>query len=225
MNNYTSANKRVYDKIASDYDLNNVKWKASYARSLKPFELKMKNRFGEKASILDIGCGPGLEMEIMAGHGFKLYGMDISPIMVTLARKNIPKAKFTVGNLLTKKIGRKFDGIVMLSSFHLFAIKDIPKVLNRLDALTKPGAYIFIAIPTSEGRKRTVEGYLGRTNYRGGTIKRFSVRWSQKDLKKIFSSIAWTKICSLFIKKDKKLKSGGLGITWFNIILQKYDDN
>lgn len=69
----------------------------------------------EKAKILEIGCGPGniTKYLLTARPDFEIFGIDVAPNMITLARKNNPSAQFAVMDC--RQIGtngKKFDGIV-----------------------------------------------------------------------------------------------------------------
>lgn len=69
----------------------------------------------QQASILEVGCGPGNISRYLLNKraDFRLFGTDIAPNMIDLARKNNPEARFEVMD--TRSIGElkeKFDGVV-----------------------------------------------------------------------------------------------------------------
>jgi SAM-dependent methyltransferase len=51
--------------------------------------------------ILDLGCGSGIASREFIRAGFDVLGVDISPAMIRLARRNAPGARFRTGSLLT----------------------------------------------------------------------------------------------------------------------------
>ena len=68
-----------------------------------------------KAKILEIGCGPGnITKYLLAKRpDFDIYGIDIVPNMIELAKRNNPTANFSIMDC--RKISTlttKFDGII-----------------------------------------------------------------------------------------------------------------
>ena len=46
---------------------------------------------------MDVGCGSGIPIdEFLLDRGFSVTGMDISEEQINLAKKNLPKGKFSV---------------------------------------------------------------------------------------------------------------------------------
>jgi SAM-dependent methyltransferase len=50
--------------------------------------------------VIDLGCGSGILTERVAAAGFDVLGLDISPAMIALARKRVPKARFQVASFV-----------------------------------------------------------------------------------------------------------------------------
>jgi trans-aconitate methyltransferase len=69
----------------------------------------------QKAKLLEIGCGPGNITKYLLSQrpDFDIFGIDIAPNMIELAKKNNPTAKFAVMD--SRQINRletKYDGII-----------------------------------------------------------------------------------------------------------------
>lgn len=67
------------------------------------------------AKLLEIGCGPGNITQYLVAKrpDFDVFGIDIAPNMVELARENNPTARFAVMD--SRQIGNldtKYDGII-----------------------------------------------------------------------------------------------------------------
>jgi ubiquinone/menaquinone biosynthesis C-methylase UbiE len=76
-------NLKVFNKVAKFYDLNNFWFKVILFRLIK--EVKIKNN----STILDAGCGTGTFFNILSKNKtLKLYGIDVYPKMLEIARKN-----------------------------------------------------------------------------------------------------------------------------------------
>lgn len=67
------------------------------------------------AKILEIGCGPGNITKFLLSKrpDFDIFGIDIAPNMVALAKQNNPTAHFTTMDCRQiKNLDTKFDGII-----------------------------------------------------------------------------------------------------------------
>lgn len=67
------------------------------------------------AAILEIGCGPGnITKYLLAKRpGFSVFGIDIAPNMIALAKKNNPSARFAVMDCRhIDSLTEKYQGIV-----------------------------------------------------------------------------------------------------------------
>jgi len=50
--------------------------------------------------VVDLGCGSGRWAGILSDGGYDVFGVDISPAMIRLARRHAPSARFQVGSIL-----------------------------------------------------------------------------------------------------------------------------
>src|SRR6476620_9236965 len=50
--------------------------------------------------IVDLGCGSGILSKAMIDAGYDVLGIDISPAMIRIARKRVPRARFATASLL-----------------------------------------------------------------------------------------------------------------------------
>lgn len=69
----------------------------------------------DHAKILDIGCGPGNITKYLLSKrpDFNIHGVDISPKMIELAKKNNPTASFAIlDSRQIDEIKAKYNGIV-----------------------------------------------------------------------------------------------------------------
>ncbi len=69
----------------------------------------------DNAKILEIGCGPGNITKYLLSKrpNYQIYGIDVAPNMIELARENNPTARFDVMDCRNiSEINQDFDGIV-----------------------------------------------------------------------------------------------------------------
>ena len=70
-------------------------------QSAGPWLLKTLRRHGiGKGRVIDVGCGSGVWARMLIDAGFDVVGIDISPAMLSLARKRVPEARFIRGSFL-----------------------------------------------------------------------------------------------------------------------------
>ena len=88
----------LYSSIASEYDR-----KRQFVRAEMQVwaeELRIKNQeLGIKSRVLEVGCGTGQHASLIAETGSSYTGIDISPAMIELARRQISQAEFVVGDV------------------------------------------------------------------------------------------------------------------------------
>ena len=68
-----------------------------------------------KANVLEIGCGPGniTKYLLTKRPDFNIFGIDIAPNMVELAKLNNPTANFAIMDCRQiKSLNKKFDAII-----------------------------------------------------------------------------------------------------------------
>lgn len=69
----------------------------------------------QHAKLLEIGCGPGNITKYLLSKrpDFDIFGIDIAPNMIELAKKNNPNARFAVmDSRKINSIKTKYDGII-----------------------------------------------------------------------------------------------------------------
>lgn len=112
------------------------------------------------AKLLEIGCGPGniTKYLISKRPDFDIFGIDVAPNMVRLARKNNPTAQFVEFDC--RKINhleRKFDGII--GGFCLPYLSEIEcseLISNTFDLLNYDG-FLYLSF---------VEGDPGKSDFK-----------------------------------------------------------
>ncbi|MGW4647794.1 class I SAM-dependent methyltransferase [Kitasatospora sp. NPDC004289] len=110
-----------------------------------------------QAPVADLGCGPGHVTGWLADHGARAVGIDLSPAMVELARRDHPSAEFREGDLrgLPAADG-EFGGAVALYSLIHLPPAEHRAVLTEVARTLRPGAPLLLAFHRgSEARHLT----------------------------------------------------------------------
>jgi SAM-dependent methyltransferase len=100
------------------------------------------------ARVLDAGCGTGMpSARQFADAGMNVVGIDISPVMLDLARRNVPMATFS--EMDTMDIGPElgeFDAAVAFFSLLMLPRADIPVALAKIRDVLVPGGWLALAM-------------------------------------------------------------------------------
>jgi 2-polyprenyl-3-methyl-5-hydroxy-6-metoxy-1,4-benzoquinol methylase len=100
------------------------------------------------AKILDIGCGPGniTKYLLSVKPNFKIFGIDIAPNMVELAKKNNPTASFAIMD--SRKIDEiiaKFDAIVCGFCLPYLSENDSQKLITDCYNLLNENGIVYLS--------------------------------------------------------------------------------
>lgn len=107
-----------------------------------------------KGDILDIGCGPGRNLELLKERNLPFYsytGIEIDENLVKILSVKYPDSKFHKVDLDSEKIpvNQQFDTIVLLAVIeHVFNLKFL---FSQLADLLKPDGRIILTTPTPFG--------------------------------------------------------------------------
>jgi SAM-dependent methyltransferase len=110
------AVRRSYDEVAEDYAA-----RIGDELDHKPLDRALLGALVEQAGtgvpVADIGCGPGHVAAFLAGLGATAVGVDLSPRMVALGRRDHPEVEFREGDFLSLPAAdAEFAAVVALYS-------------------------------------------------------------------------------------------------------------
>ena len=75
-----------------------------FARNSAAGLLEILREAGTSGLVVDLGCGSGIWAEQLSRAGYDVFGVDISPAMIRIARERVPNAEFQIGSLLKTKL-------------------------------------------------------------------------------------------------------------------------
>ena len=101
--------------------------------------------------VLDLGCGPGLYTERLAGLGHTCVGVDCSPASIEFARSEAEASgstcEYVEGDLLEVDLGSGFQAALMLfGEFSTFPRADAERVLARAAGALAPGGALVLEL-------------------------------------------------------------------------------
>ncbi|MGW0858050.1 class I SAM-dependent methyltransferase [Streptomyces sp. NPDC002690] len=144
---HLAAVRQSYDTVAAAY----------FERVLSPSELDplsrgMLNVFAEVVRtaglgpVADLGCGPGKVTAYLAAHHVHVFGMDLAPAMVELARRAYPNLRFGVGSMTSLPIKDDvLGGVLAYYSTHHTPPALLPLVFGEFHRTLAPGGSLMLA--------------------------------------------------------------------------------
>jgi SAM-dependent methyltransferase len=108
----------------------------------------LTGRIEPGARVLDAGCGTGVPAaRQLTSAGAQVTGIDISPVMLDLARRNVPEATFLELDIMdvTRALG-EFDAVVAFFSLLMLPRAEIPGALARLREVLVPGGWLALGM-------------------------------------------------------------------------------
>jgi SAM-dependent methyltransferase len=129
-------------------------------------------------ALLDLGCGTGEHLGLLAKAGVRCTGIDVSEEMILTARRRLPEGiDLFRSDMQDISFKNAFDAIICLfGSFnYLIFDADIEAMLGRVRAALKPGGVCVFEIwnspPIKKIREKDVSP-VSLTEYKGKNIRR-----------------------------------------------------
>jgi len=117
---------------------------------------------GVPGRVVDAGCGPGHVTDHLARLGLDVYGADISPRMIEIARQTYPGLRFEVESFTAMECT---DGALagVLSFYSIVHVPDqaMPAVAREFHRVLRPGGVALLAFHEGDSRRHKSEGYGG----------------------------------------------------------------
>lgn len=146
------------------------------------------------SSLLDVGCGSGILIQklLSLSRNLKLYGLDITPKMIEVAKKKFiscSNVKISLGSAIKMPYeNNSFDYVICASSFHhhpdpLQSAKEMVRVL-------KPGGKLLILDMCIEGLLRKLLFKIENIYHNEGKV----FRLTNIEMHDLYKKVGLTKI-------------------------------
>ncbi|MFF4759347.1 class I SAM-dependent DNA methyltransferase [Streptomyces sp. NPDC001292] len=102
--------------------------------------------------VAELGCGPGRVTAHLRDLGLDVFGVDLSPVMIDLARETHPDLRFEVGSMDALGLADgTLRGIVAWYSVIHTPPRDIPSYFAEFRRVLAPGGHLLLAFFESAG--------------------------------------------------------------------------
>ena len=122
-----------------DWALSEDQQVPTYEEALRRVDLQAGQR------VLDIGCGAGAFLRLVADRGVETFGLDASDALIELARTRLPQADLRVGEM--EALPYQDDTFDLVTGFNAFFFaNDMVAALREAGRVAKPGAPVVIQV-------------------------------------------------------------------------------
>jgi SAM-dependent methyltransferase len=153
--------------LAGDYDRVAEAYAEGYFVELdsKPFDRDLLDRFAEHvcgSRVCDLGCGPGHVTAYLSSRGIDVFGIDLSPAMIDVARRRSHAIQFVVGDMRNLDLpAGSLGGIVSLYAIIHLRRKAVLGVLREMFRVLRPSGRLLLACHRGNGKVHMDE-WLGQ---------------------------------------------------------------
>jgi SAM-dependent methyltransferase len=112
--------------------------------------------------VADVGCGPGHVTAHLHESGLDAFGIDLSPAMITAARREHPGLRFEVGSMTELPLANaSVAGLIAFWSLVHIPDHALPGVLGHFRRVLRPGGPLLLGFHAGDSSKLITEGYGG----------------------------------------------------------------
>ena len=107
--------------------------------------------------LLDLGCGPGRDLQTFKALGHHAVGLEGSPQLAAMARAHSGCPVLEQSLLELDLPHAHYDGVFANAVLFHIPSQELPRILRQLHAALKPGGVLFSSNPRGDGQ----EGWTG----------------------------------------------------------------
>ena len=156
-----SGVRAAYDVVAGDYAARLPDTRAEAA-----VDLAMVDAFAEVVAedgdprVLDAGCGAGRMSRYLADRGCRVEGVDLSPGMVSMARRDHPSLEFAVGSLVDLPCpDGQFAGVLLWYSIIHTPPAGQARIFEEVARVLRPRGHVLVGFQSGDGVRDVSAAY------------------------------------------------------------------
>ena len=159
MTDFLDNIRTSYDTVAVSYAelvVDGADWEN------EAFDLLAKLVAGSGRTVLDVGCGPGRTTGSLAARGLRVVGIDLSPGMIEVARRDHPALDFRVGSMTALDLpDGSVAGIVAWWSIIHLPREVVPQAFAEFHRVLAPGGVLLLGFHVGTESTHKTSGYGG----------------------------------------------------------------
>ncbi|NBE52454.1 class I SAM-dependent DNA methyltransferase [Streptomyces boluensis] len=112
--------------------------------------------------VADVGCGPGHVTAHLHELGVDAFGIDLSSVMVDVARRDHPGLRFEVGSMTDLDLAdASLVGLIAFWSLIHVPDEAVPTVLRHFRRVLRPGGPLVLGFHVGDESRLKTQGYGG----------------------------------------------------------------
>jgi SAM-dependent methyltransferase len=122
---------------------------------------ELAERLEPGATVLDLGCGPGIPSTVWLAQFFDVVGVDFSEVQLEQARCEIPSAIFVAADICEVDFPDcSFDAVTALYSLTHVPRERHAELFGRIAGWLRPGGWFLVSL-SARGSEDWVGDWLG----------------------------------------------------------------
>ncbi|WP_406430701.1 class I SAM-dependent methyltransferase [Streptomyces sp. NBC_00631] len=112
--------------------------------------------------VADVGCGPGHVTAQLHELGVDAFGIDLSSVMIDVARRDHPRLRFEVGSMTDLDLAEA-SVVGLLAFWSLIHVPDeaVPTVFGHFRRVLHAGGPLLLGFHVGDGSRLKTQGYGG----------------------------------------------------------------
>ena len=152
--------------VRSGYDASGPTFNAQRERDPSPELARLIELLPKRARVLDVGCGGGLPVTAALARHAEVVGVDISPVQIEQARRQVPNAAFIVADIAEQVFeSSTFDAVVAFYALFHIPREEHRPLLERIAAWLRPGGYLLATYGRGSHPGYTEPDFFGAPMY------------------------------------------------------------
>lgn len=157
MTDFLDDIRTSYDTVAPSY--------AELVQDGPSFEADALDLFATLADgrpVLDVGCGPGRVVSLLAERGLQVTGIDLSPGMIEVARRDHPDLDYRVGSMTALDLpAAGLGGVISWWSIIHLPRDVVPQAFAEFHRVLAPGGVLLLGFHLGDESTHKTTGYGG----------------------------------------------------------------
>jgi SAM-dependent methyltransferase len=134
-------------------------------KSKEQLQHAVKELCKQESTILDIGCGPGMYLQLFRNKKYTLFATDLNSTMIEASKKIVPEANFFCGNFLDLTFPRRFNFIYCIGMLVYIPRTSIKHFIHKLYSSLEDGGILYLNYPHALSFSDTLYHDLTYINY------------------------------------------------------------
>lgn len=115
--------------------------------------------------VVELGCGNGRDAKVIIKKTRNYLGIDISPELIKIAKKNVPQVKFVVSDIEKFNFPNNIDIIFSFASLLHFNKATIKKIMNKIYKKLNDKGILYLSLKYGKYHSKTVKDRYGMRTY------------------------------------------------------------